>query len=120
MKYQPQFPQRFGSIQDAKTFCRSFFDNCGVDLVESTHFSGSPADARRLPVVFSRLQHAVAAADYGSFRQAARALSMKQSTLSRAEMSLMTRKISSLENANCVLRLLKSLRGRGRQIAGRH
>ena len=26
MKYQPQFPQRFGCIQDAKTFCRSFFD----------------------------------------------------------------------------------------------
>jgi putative transposase len=26
MKYQPQFPSRFGSIQDAKAFCRSFFD----------------------------------------------------------------------------------------------
>src|ERR1700729_1056031 len=26
MKYQPQFPQRFGCIQDAKTFCRGFFD----------------------------------------------------------------------------------------------
>uniref|UniRef100_Q07N30 Integrase n=1 Tax=Rhodopseudomonas palustris (strain BisA53) TaxID=316055 RepID=Q07N30_RHOP5 len=26
MKYQPQFPQRFGCIQDAKAFCRSFFD----------------------------------------------------------------------------------------------
>jgi putative transposase len=25
MKYQPQFPQRFGCIQDAKTVCRSFF-----------------------------------------------------------------------------------------------
>ena len=24
-KYQPRFPQRFGSIQDAKAFCRSFF-----------------------------------------------------------------------------------------------
>jgi len=24
-KYQPQFPERFGSIQDAKVFCRSFF-----------------------------------------------------------------------------------------------
>jgi putative transposase len=24
-KYQPQFPQRFGSIQDAKDFCRRFF-----------------------------------------------------------------------------------------------
>jgi putative transposase len=26
MKYQPQFPQRFGCIQDAKTFCRGFFN----------------------------------------------------------------------------------------------
>ena len=26
MKYQPQFPQRFGCIQDAKAFCRSLFD----------------------------------------------------------------------------------------------
>ncbi len=24
-KYQPQFPERFGSIQDAKAFCRRFF-----------------------------------------------------------------------------------------------
>jgi putative transposase len=26
LKYQPQFPQRFGCIEDAKTFCRCFFD----------------------------------------------------------------------------------------------
>jgi putative transposase len=26
LKYQPQFPKRFGSIQDAKSFCRAFFD----------------------------------------------------------------------------------------------
>ena len=26
LKYQPQFPQRFGCLEDAKTFCRSFFD----------------------------------------------------------------------------------------------
>ena len=26
LKYQPQFPKRFGSIQDAKTFCRAFFN----------------------------------------------------------------------------------------------
>jgi putative transposase len=26
LKYQPQFPQRFGCIEDAKTFCRSFVD----------------------------------------------------------------------------------------------
>jgi putative transposase len=26
LKYQPQFPQRFGCIEDAKMFCRNFFD----------------------------------------------------------------------------------------------
>jgi putative transposase len=26
LKYQPQFPRRFGCIEDAKTFCRHFFD----------------------------------------------------------------------------------------------
>ena len=27
-KYQPQFPERFGCIQDARAFCRSFFGWC--------------------------------------------------------------------------------------------
>jgi transposase InsO family protein len=26
MKYRPEFPDRFGSIQDARAFCRTFFD----------------------------------------------------------------------------------------------
>jgi putative transposase len=26
LKYQPEFPKRFGCIEDAKTFCRCFFD----------------------------------------------------------------------------------------------
>ena len=26
LKYQPEFPQRFGCIEDASTFCRAFFD----------------------------------------------------------------------------------------------
>ena len=26
LKYQPQFPQRFGCIEDARSFCRPFFD----------------------------------------------------------------------------------------------
>ena len=25
LKYQPKFPKRFGSIEDAKVFCRDFF-----------------------------------------------------------------------------------------------
>jgi putative transposase len=31
MKYQPQFPERFGCIQDAKTFRRHFFTWCNQD-----------------------------------------------------------------------------------------
>ena len=26
LKYRPGFPERFGSIQDAKSFCRTFFN----------------------------------------------------------------------------------------------
>src|SRR3954462_15880263 len=26
LKYQPRFPRRFGCIEDAKAFCRQFFD----------------------------------------------------------------------------------------------
>lgn len=37
-----------------------------------------------LNFALTRLQHAIAAADYGSFRQAAEALAIKQSTLSRS------------------------------------
>ena len=40
--FQPQFPQRFGCIQDAKAFCRSFFDwynqqhhHAGIGLMTS-------------------------------------------------------------------------------------
>jgi putative transposase len=25
MKYRPEFPERFGSIEDARTFCQTFF-----------------------------------------------------------------------------------------------
>jgi len=31
MKYQPQFPKRFGCIADAKAFCRHFFDWYNID-----------------------------------------------------------------------------------------
>jgi len=50
--------------------------------MDDTNFSGLPVGGRRLTVVISQLQHAVAAADHGSFRQAADALSIEQSTLS--------------------------------------
>jgi len=26
LKYQPQFPKQFGSLEDARSFCRAFFD----------------------------------------------------------------------------------------------
>jgi putative transposase len=52
MKYQPQFPQRFGSIQDAKAFCRDFFDwynqehhHAGIGLMtpDQVHFGQTDA-----------------------------------------------------------------------------
>jgi len=52
MKYQPQFPQRFGSIQDAKAFCRSFFDwynqehhHAGIGLMTPDQVHQGQADA---------------------------------------------------------------------------
>lgn len=74
--------------------------------------AGFPAAGRRLAVVFSQLQHAVAAADYGSFRQAAHALSIKQSTLSRS--------IQLLEQSFGVLIFERSSGGVRATPAGRH
>ena len=52
MKYQPQFPQRFGSIQDAKAFCRRFFDwynqdhhHAGIGLMTPDQVHYGQADA---------------------------------------------------------------------------
>ena len=52
MKYQPQFPQRFGCIQDAKAFCRSFFDwynrehhHAGIGLMTPDQVHYGQADA---------------------------------------------------------------------------
>ena len=47
LKYQPRFPQRFGSIEDARSFCRRFFDwynqddhHAGIGLMtpDQVHF----------------------------------------------------------------------------------
>lgn len=43
-----------------------------------------PREGRRIGVDFDLLQHATAAADYGSFRRAAEVLSVKQSTITRS------------------------------------
>jgi len=52
MKYQPQFPQRFGCIQDAKAFCRNFFDwynsqhhHAGIGLMTPDQVHYGMADA---------------------------------------------------------------------------
>jgi hypothetical protein len=64
---------QFGAVEDN-----------GGDQMDDKNFAGLPVASRRVAIAFSQLQHAVAAADYGSFRQAAHALSIKQSTLSRS------------------------------------
>ena len=58
--------------------------NNGVDHIDHTNFAGLPVGDGRLTIASSQFQHAIAAADYGSFRPAAHALSIKQSTLSRS------------------------------------
>jgi len=52
--------------------------------MERPSFPGLFKGERPLGVDFDQLQHAITAADYGSFRQAAEVLSIKQSTLSRS------------------------------------
>lgn len=58
MKYQPTFPERFGSLQDAQTFCRTFFGwyngehrHTGIGLLtpEVVHYGRAPQiiEARR-------------------------------------------------------------------------
>jgi DNA-binding transcriptional LysR family regulator len=72
----------------------------------------SLTDKRRLNVDFNQLHQAVAAADYGSFRQAADALSIKQSTLSRS--------VRLLEHAFGVAIFERSRGGVRATRAGRH
>lgn len=52
--------------------------------MNNEHFAPNSALIRARNVPPNQLQHAIAAADYGSFRQAAEVLSIKQSTLSRS------------------------------------
>lgn len=52
--------------------------------MDNEHFALNSALTRARNVPPNQLQHAIAAADYGSFRQAAEVLSIKQSTLSRS------------------------------------
>ena len=52
LKYQPQFPKRFGCIEDAKRFCRAFFlwynqdhHHAGIGLMtpDQVHYGQAPA-----------------------------------------------------------------------------
>src|SRR3546814_16861975 len=52
LKYQPQFPKRFGCAQDAKTFCRHFFawynqdhHHLGIGLMTPDQVHYGQADA---------------------------------------------------------------------------
>ncbi len=52
LKYQPQFPQRFGCIEDARSFCRQFFDwynqdhhHTGIGLMTPDQVHHGQADA---------------------------------------------------------------------------
>ena len=52
MKYQPRFPKRFGCIEDARTFCRAFFDwynqdhhHSGIGLMTPDQVHYGQADA---------------------------------------------------------------------------
>jgi hypothetical protein len=54
LKYQPRFPKRFGRIEDAKTFCRSFFDwynqdhrHAGIGLITPDQVHYGQVDAVR-------------------------------------------------------------------------
>ena len=52
LKYQPEFPQRFGCIEDARGFCRRFFDwyngdhhHAGIGLMTPDQVHYGQADA---------------------------------------------------------------------------
>jgi putative transposase len=68
MKYRPEFPDRFGSIQDARVFCRTFFDwyntqhhhsGIGLHTPHNVHHGLAEAlnDARRLTLTEAHSAH---------------------------------------------------------------
>jgi putative transposase len=68
MKYRPEFPERFGSIQDGRAFCRPFFDwyntqhhhsGIGLHTPHSVHHGLAQAldHARRLTLSEAHLAH---------------------------------------------------------------
>jgi hypothetical protein len=58
LKYRPEFPDRFGSIEDARAFCVGFFDwynnehyHSGLALLTpaTVHYGGGPSGAHASP-----------------------------------------------------------------------
>jgi hypothetical protein len=49
LKYRPEFPGRFGSIDDARAFCPGFFrwSGCTVRLLHSLHLAAYPGAIAR-------------------------------------------------------------------------
>jgi putative transposase len=44
LKYRPMFPERFGSIQDARAHCQEFFTGCNTEHHHSSLGLLTPAD----------------------------------------------------------------------------
>ena len=68
MKYRPEFPERFGSIQDARSFCRPFFhwyntqhhhSGIGLHTPHAVHYGLAEAlnEARRRTLVEAHAAH---------------------------------------------------------------
>jgi putative transposase len=67
LKYQPQFPKQFGSLEDARAFCQTFFDwynhhhhHSGIGLLTPAQLHSGQADLvqqRRQEVLNEAYQH---------------------------------------------------------------
>ena len=68
LKYQPEFPERFGSLQDSRAFCQPFFDwynnhhhhsGIGFHTPHSVHYGLAPAIqlARQQILLVAHLVH---------------------------------------------------------------
>jgi putative transposase len=67
LKYQPRFPKRFGCVEDAKSFCRSFFDwynkdhhHAGIGLMtpDQVHYGRTDAVHAARQYTLDRAFHA--------------------------------------------------------------
>ncbi len=59
LKYRPEFPARFGTIQQARDFCRDFFDWYNRDHRHSGIGLHTPEDVHYLTAITTRLDPTV-------------------------------------------------------------